>query len=907
MGALHTSLARLRSSGHGGIAALCGAYLALLLAFRPATPFEWDEVQYQRALDTYDVAAHSPHPPGAPVFVAAARAVRLLVGDPQLAVQLLTSGFAAAALALAYALAIALGGSRRAAIAAAAALGVVPGFAFHANVGMTDVPAAACVLAVLLAAVRAADAPSRLPWLALVAALGVGLRPQILPAIAVAGVCALAAAVRAGRGGALAAAVAIGAGASAAIWGAAILATGPARYLAAVRHHARWMAENEAAVRLPAARLASIVKYWFVNPLGTWELAAAFWGLALAGAAALWLAGRRRAVALLLASAIPYLATGLLTFNMLSATRYVLPGLACVAVLIGSAASWRSRAARAAGLSVLVLWAAASVAWGSRVYALRREPAPVWATLEWVKAAFDRASTLVLSDGSARPHVEYVLGRAGFRIADLVPAAVAPARGPAGEAVIALTRLPIPGWEVAFFRDWGSRRVLQLAFWRYGSFTAQRPPGADAASPMFSPAWQIEGDTYVLWGLGQVRLPDGAPPAAARVCPLNAAVTVVSAAGGAETVGQGACRDIPLRPGSGGGMFVLAPPSLHAVLAPVTFAPAGAGGGGASAAGEAAEYLRLLAEHDAALGASAAGGAAPRPQASSADPAAPAPSAPPLYVLPVARAAGFLGAQWRTELVLANPTAEETAVIVELLAAGQDNRTPRRSVVTLAPGESRRFADALGELFGASGAAALRVSRDDAAVTVRSRTFDSASRAPRGRLLPGIEAGAAYGPGRPARLAGLAHDPATATRTRTNLGVLNVTGVSLDVDIAVADEGGAALGTHRIALPPFGFVQVDDLFAVAGAAAPARGRARVSTPAPEGAFLAYAAVVRRDPPSVTYVRPQAPAPAPEAAAPPPTTPAAPSSATAPPAGGSAPPSLRRPESPPDRTAPSPAA
>ena len=41
-------------------------YGALLWVTRPATPFEWDEVLYQRALDHYDVAVHSPHPPGVP-------------------------------------------------------------------------------------------------------------------------------------------------------------------------------------------------------------------------------------------------------------------------------------------------------------------------------------------------------------------------------------------------------------------------------------------------------------------------------------------------------------------------------------------------------------------------------------------------------------------------------------------------------------------------------------------------------------------------------------------------------------------------------------------------------------------------------------------------------------------------
>ena len=42
----------------------------------------WDAVQFALALREYDVVKHQPHPPGYILYVAAARAVDALVGDP---------------------------------------------------------------------------------------------------------------------------------------------------------------------------------------------------------------------------------------------------------------------------------------------------------------------------------------------------------------------------------------------------------------------------------------------------------------------------------------------------------------------------------------------------------------------------------------------------------------------------------------------------------------------------------------------------------------------------------------------------------------------------------------------------------------------------------------------------------
>src|SRR5262244_410135 len=47
----------------------------------PASLWEWDDILFARSLHKYDLIAHSPHPPGFPVFVAMTRAAYWALKD----------------------------------------------------------------------------------------------------------------------------------------------------------------------------------------------------------------------------------------------------------------------------------------------------------------------------------------------------------------------------------------------------------------------------------------------------------------------------------------------------------------------------------------------------------------------------------------------------------------------------------------------------------------------------------------------------------------------------------------------------------------------------------------------------------------------------------------------------------
>src|SRR5215210_7848627 len=60
------------------------------ILFARSTPINWDAVQFTLAIDKFDLHAHQPHPPGYVLYVLAGRALNLLVGNPSMALALLS-------------------------------------------------------------------------------------------------------------------------------------------------------------------------------------------------------------------------------------------------------------------------------------------------------------------------------------------------------------------------------------------------------------------------------------------------------------------------------------------------------------------------------------------------------------------------------------------------------------------------------------------------------------------------------------------------------------------------------------------------------------------------------------------------------------------------------------------------
>jgi hypothetical protein len=744
-------------------------YGIVLLAFRPLDPFEWDEVLFQRALDHYDVASHSPHPPGYPLYVAAGKAVRFVVRDPQLALQLVGVASALAALALTWLLARRLGAGRNAATLTAAALAVFPGFLFNANIGMSDVLGVAAGVGVALLFALAWERPA---LFAVAAAAAGGLSGVRIASLIVAmppALVALAAAWRRRAWGWLALAPAAFAAAAAAVWVPAILVTGRARYFGAVQQQAEYIRTTWVRLRLPGAALDDIGRAWGLTWLGPRELAILLWVLVVTGAIAWWHTGKRRMVAMAAFAAAAFLLFAAFELEYDLAMRYALPAAPFLALLAAGVTTARRRWLRAAGGAALAAWAVATAAWVAPAFPLRLRPAPVWQAMTYVRATFDPAKTRIVFDGVMGPHFRYVLERAGFRGEALKGEALEASKHAAGPDVVFITPQPIEGAEVLFQADWGSRRLLRLARNRYGACTVCRKRPVPVA-PEVSPEITEGPDSWTLAGAGWIRLPQGAKPMVMLLEARGRAIAVRVPGRPPATLEPGSPMPVTVFPGRAGQVELITGNRALVELAPI-------------------ELLGLK-----------PGGAAPGLAAD-------------LVVPQVARTLGAAGSRWRSNVVLYNPNAFAIEVTALFLPTGQANLEAAGSAVGLAPGELTEIADvvALRGLAGEirSGALVLegRAAAGDrgaAPLVATSRTFNTQASVPfgePGEVLPAVPVGEGLCVGGRAIFRGV-----NGSGQRVNLGVVAL--ADAPVRVRVVQYAAAGPGASEVwEIPPFGHLQ----------------------------------------------------------------------------------------------------
>ncbi len=787
--------------------AALAAYGILLWVSRPATPFEWDEVLAQRAVLRYDVANHSPQPPGFPAYIGAAKAVNLVTRNPLLALQVVGIVAALSALAATWALARRMGAPPAAAAAAAALLGASPEFLYSAAVGISDVSGTSAAVAAALALVAAAERPALLPLAGAACGVLAGIRPQSGAVLVPALVWAVAAAVRGRRWRGLALAGLSAAAVAAASWVPAILVTGPQRWWSATTWHVQYMATVERTRHLPGARLGDLASWWLSGSVFGWGFAIPLWALVIAGTVVLVRTGRGRLAALAGGAVALHLVAALFTMNETVSLRYILPALPFMALLAGGALAAPSGLVRRTAAAVVTLWCLAAVAWTSPALIERRQPGPVWAALSWVKEHYDPATTRVVFDGVATPQVQYVLGRAGFQIMAIERAnAFLLGPAPPGEQTLYVTPGPVPGAQLLFEAHHRTRRIVQLAWGRYGSCAVSRVPEAGAA--LFSPEWQVRKDGWQLWGTGRIELRAEAKPAVVRLCAGGEAITLRRPGWPAEAIAPGRCVMAPLLPGAGGALAVSAPPDSVALIPPIQVLP--------------------LAALDASSGLASA------------------------YMVPqVAHVAGYGGALWRTDLVLFNPQAHPVAVTAQFLATGRDNQVAPTVSGTLAPGQVLDVPDVLAlrgfRAAGTVGALLLHATAGGSACASAGCDFLALARTYNARAIPGLWRASEWLPGVAAAQALRQGDTAVFSHvTRSgavgaSVGVASWSDTPVRVEVRVLGPGGGVVETRTLELARFGHAHVPLAADVAG------GKVEVElVGAPAGAIVVpYVSLVDR--------------------------------------------------------------
>ncbi len=222
-------------------------------------------------------------------------------------------------------------------------------------------------------------------------------------------------------------------------------------------------------------------------------------------------------------------------------------------------------------------------------------------------------------------------------------------------------------------------------------------------------------------------------------------------------------------------------------------------------------------------------------------------------VLPAAaRTPGANGTYWTTDLELFNTATEATTVALFFNRSDRDNTSPAASAqVVLPPRATITFADALASLFDvAVGTGALDILASSPVIAHARVSTPAAGGGTYGQLVPAVPARWAVGDDdasgvNPASdtlyLFALAEGPAF----RTNLGVVNVSGVPLALELRATAAGDAPGEPVRLELEPFSHTQVNQVLLALGLAAGATD-VRVDVDAVEGSagrFLAYASRV----------------------------------------------------------------
>ncbi len=212
-----------------------------------------------------------------------------------------------------------------------------------------------------------------------------------------------------------------------------------------------------------------------------------------------------------------------------------------------------------------------------------------------------------------------------------------------------------------------------------------------------------------------------------------------------------------------------------------------------------------------------------------------------VFVPSVGHGAGSGGSQWRTTLWIFNPGEAGANCRIELLMRGGSNPEPAGAFnLTVGPGDTVRFDDAVWALFGVEGYGALRVT-SSAEVVVNSRIFNQEGddiADTQGQFFPAIPAGFSIGPGETTDILGV--DQAGDGAFRYNFGIVETSGHDIVVEATLLDGEGNALGGKAYTLGPFGVMQVNVSDLGTGTHPTANGRIHVFLrPESEGSAIVF--------------------------------------------------------------------
>jgi hypothetical protein len=300
--------------------------------------WDWDEALFSMAVRAYDVTWHHPHPPGFPLFIAAAKLLRPLVHSDFRAVQAVTLLGAIALFPALFALASELRFPFAVSVAGAALYAFFPTVWLFGGTAFSDVAATALVLAACAFLLRGGRDRRAFFAGALLLGVAAGFRTQNLLIGCAPSLYATWCRIRAGAWRDAVAAIALGAGIVAASYGGAAYASAdpPRGYLRAMTNLRLYVHNVDSYLNPTRPPLRALAGDVFVHPARSGKLDYAIAALAALG---LIVTFRRFGTLMALAMFLPFQLLAWLTLDPNSFPRYGTAYLPLYALLAAAGVS----------------------------------------------------------------------------------------------------------------------------------------------------------------------------------------------------------------------------------------------------------------------------------------------------------------------------------------------------------------------------------------------------------------------------------------------------------------------------------------------------------------------------------------------------------------------------------------
>ncbi|HVR41020.1 MAG TPA: hypothetical protein VMU84_18145 [Thermoanaerobaculia bacterium] len=297
-----------------------------------ATLWDWDEALFVLAVREYEVTQHHPHPPGFPVFVAAAKLVAFFGVSEFRALQTIVVLAAMALFPLLFFLARELRFEFRTAYLAALLFAFFPNVWFYGGTALSDVAALALIVTACALLLRGCRDVRSYYAGAVVLALAAGVRPQSLMMALVPALLASWIQFRSSWKRFVLATL-LGAVILAACYAGAILASeSPSAYLATMRGLSKYLHDVDSISNPHRQPLAQVAEPIFLRPMRGGRLPLVVLALASIGVIASFVK-RHAGVWILLAIFLPFTIFAWLMLDTNSMCRYAIVWLPMYALL----------------------------------------------------------------------------------------------------------------------------------------------------------------------------------------------------------------------------------------------------------------------------------------------------------------------------------------------------------------------------------------------------------------------------------------------------------------------------------------------------------------------------------------------------------------------------------------------